>query len=63
MKIIFVLIIFVLAALLTGFFWMIGLGVLSHIFHEPRLAIGYWQSVLVALVVNLLLGGFSRSSK
>ena len=50
-------------SLLSGFVWMIGLGILSSIFHAPNLAIGYWQSVLVAFIVNLLLGGFIRSNK
>lgn len=57
MKVILVLVILLLLGLLGGFVWMIGLGILSHVFHAKNLAIGFWPSVLVAFVVNLLLGG------
>lgn len=60
MKVIGVLAVWFSAALLAGFIWMIGLGILSHIFHVKNLAIGFWPSVLVAFVVNLLLGGLRR---
>ncbi len=63
MNLIIFLIVFAIVALISGLLWMIGLGVLSHIFQQPNLAIGYWHSVMVAFVVNLLLGGFTRSNK
>ena len=56
-----VLIVAFLFALIGGYTWMICLGVLSHIFDVPSLAISYWQSVVVAFIANLLLGGFSRT--
>ena len=45
------------AILFAGLVWWIGLGILAGIFHAPNLAIGYWQSVVAALVVNIMLGG------
>lgn len=42
--------------MLCGLIWMLGLGVLAHIFNNPHLAIGYWQSVVLALFVNMILG-------
>lgn len=47
-------------ALIGGFIWMICLGALSHIFDIPKLAIGYWPSVLVAVIANFLLGAARR---
>lgn len=61
MKITTILILLALSALITGFFWMIGLGIFSHIFRQPNLAISYWQSVVVGLVANFLIGLISKS--
>lgn len=59
-----VLVLVGVSALLSGLFWMLGLGAFSHIFNEPKFAIDYWHSVLVAFIVNLLIGGmFKRSTK
>lgn len=44
-----------LIALLNGFLWMVALGALSHIFNVPNLAIGYWSSVLVAFIGNIVI--------
>lgn len=50
--------------LIGGLIWMLGLGVLAHIFNNPDLAIGYWQSVVLAVFVNLILAGIqSRRGK
>jgi len=43
--------------LLGGLVWMLGLGILAHIFNAPNLAVGFWQSLLAGIVVNILLGG------
>jgi uncharacterized MnhB-related membrane protein len=50
-------------ALILGSVWMICLGILSHIFNAPDLAIGYWHSVVVAFIANLLLGIAARRGK
>lgn len=42
--------------LFFGWVWMLALGVLAQIFHNPDLAINYWQSVILALFVNMLFG-------
>lgn len=42
--------------LFSGWVWMLGLGGLSHIFGVPELAIGYWQSVVVAMIISILIG-------
>lgn len=61
---IFVILILIIPfALLGGWIWMLGLGALSHIFDVPNLAIGFWQSVLVAFIVNLLIGGGVKSKE
>lgn len=57
--IIFILTLFIIGFLLGGLIWMVGLGLLAQIFQAPNLAIGYWQSVVVAVIVSLLFGGFS----
>lgn len=49
--------------LLGGLLWMVGLGILSHIFAAPNLAISFWQAVVVSLVVGVLLGGFVRAGR
>lgn len=49
--------------LLGGLIWMLCLGALGHIFQVKQLEIGYWQSVLVALIAGVLLGGISSSRK
>lgn len=43
--------------LLAGLIWMIGLGFLASIFQAPNLAIGYWESVAVALIFSVLFAG------
>lgn len=65
MKVVTILAIFLLLVvplfLLGGFIWMICLGALSHIFDIPKLAIGYWPSVLVGVIFSLLFGGAKGS--
>jgi len=51
------IVLFAAAILFAGLVWWIGLGILAGIFQAPNLAIGYWQSVVAALVVNIMLGG------
>lgn len=40
--------------LFGGWVVMLCLGVLAHIFGVAALAIGFWQSVLVSLILNIL---------
>lgn len=68
MQVIVILIIWTIivgaVTLVSGLVWMLGLGVLAHIFNNSDLAIGYWQSVVLALFVNLILAGIqARRSK
>jgi hypothetical protein len=61
--IVVVILIFLLVSaviLLGGFIWMLGLGALAHIFGVSALAIGYWQSCIVALIVGILFGGLRK---
>lgn len=51
------IVLFAAAILFAGLVWWIGLGILAGIFQAPNLAIGYWQSVVAAVVVSILLGG------
>lgn len=55
------LLIFVGATLFAGLLWWVGLGILANIFNAPNLAITYWQSVVVALIANILLGGIGNA--
>lgn len=40
--------------LLGGWIVMLCLGALAHIFVVPALAIGFWQSVLVSVILSIL---------
>lgn len=58
-----VLVVFVVAGLILapavlfgGWITMLCLGALASIFDAPNLAIGYWSSVLVSLILWLLVG-------
>lgn len=59
----YLLALIILAAIIAfgGFVWMISLGALSHIFDVPRLAISFWQSVLVSIIFGLLFSAGSRN--
>lgn len=50
-------VLFVAALLFAGLIWWIGLGILAGLFQAPNLALDYWQSLLAAVVVNIMLGG------
>ena len=50
--------------LISGLIWWLALGVMAHMFNNPNLAISYWQSVIVAVFANMILGGvFARWRK
>ena len=58
-----ILVLLVGVFLFSGFVWMICLGALAHIFNVPDLAIGYWASVVVAIIFSALFGGLRTASK
>jgi hypothetical protein len=42
--------------LLSGWIVMLCLGALAHIFGVAALAIGFWQSTLVSVILAILFG-------
>ena len=48
------------AILFGGWITMLCLGALAHIFSVPTLAIAYWPSVLVDVILFLLFGSVGR---
>lgn len=46
------------AFLLGGWVTMLCLGALAHVFSVPELAISFWHSVLVSMIIGLLFGNW-----
>jgi len=46
---------------LTPWILMLVLGALAHMFAAPTLAVGFWACVLIAILLSIIGGFFSRN--
>lgn len=58
-----VILFLVIGMLLSGWLFMLMLGALASLFAAENLAIGFWPSLGLGVLMNLVFGGFYSSGR
>lgn len=63
LTIVFGIVLFGILAFLGNGVFMIVLGGLSHIFEAPKLALSFWETLLLSVGLSIVGGFFKSTSK